>query len=186
MQMEHVASLAARRISLPRRAGVAGARTGSLTKISPQALRGRNAWPPCNGSSRFVWDGRRDPRLPLPMTRDVVPLVLNLIPSIRDPMLVTAFGYPCAGDPFKETPIPLPIARCPNISIAVQRLVFDTRRRRGRVADNVRARPRTRPWGAKPAPHNHYCQRGGLARPPLEILFPCLALSPPCIISLMT
>jgi hypothetical protein len=61
----------------------------------------------------------RDPRLPLPMTRDVVPLVLNRIPSIRDPVLATAFGYPGAGVPFKETPIPLPIARCPNISIAV-------------------------------------------------------------------
>src|SRR5271165_1800894 len=78
----------------------------------------------------------------LPMPPNVVPLVSDRIPMVRDPVLAAAFEDPRAGVPLEKTAIPFPKARRPNVPIAMWRLVFDTGRRRGHVADDVGSRGR--------------------------------------------
>ena len=74
------------------------------------------------------------------MTAHVVPLISARVPMVRNPMLISVFGYPSARDPMEKATIPFPITRCPRVSIAVPGLVFDTRRGRRRIAYDVGTR----------------------------------------------
>src|SRR5271156_1337876 len=93
------------------------------------------------------------------MTAHVVPLISDRVPMVRNPVLVSAFEYPCAGYPMEKATIPFPITRCPSISIAVGWFVFDTRRRRRRIAEDV-ARP-NKPGGEQRG-GNQQCRQGGI------------------------
>jgi hypothetical protein len=82
-------------------------------------------------------------RLTLPMTRDVMPLLSDLVPMIGGPV-TSSFADPGAGYPMEETPGPFPIARRPRIAIAMRRLMFDARRRWRDITDDLRSAGRRR------------------------------------------
>src|ERR1700685_1872562 len=83
------------------------------------------------------------------MTLGVMPLASVLVPMIRNPLIPAAFVYIVTRYPMKETTSPFPIARCPNIPVAM-RHVFDTGGRRGRIDYDVgprRCEPRRQERG---------------------------------------
>jgi hypothetical protein len=59
----------------------------------------------------------------------------------------------------EKATIPFPITRCPRISIAVPGLVFETRRRRSRIAYDVGTR-RNKP-GREQRSADSQCREGG-------------------------
>src|SRR5580700_9797798 len=93
------------------------------------------------------------------MAAHVVPLISDRVPMVRNPMLVSPLEYPRARYPMEKATIPLPIARCPGISITVRRLVFDTRRGRRRIAQDVARQNKLR---GEQGGGNNQCRPGGI------------------------